>query len=178
MEQTGQENNAQEAREVCLNGAENSSALSSVPSLENGILQKQQPEAKFSSPTPVKTKEPSRIKCKEEAFELPEKYTALSEFFDRLICSLRLLSLRKKSPTFQNISTQVEILAGRKFLLGHLAKIKYVLPEAVQIDKILVHDEETKCMKPMLKLHCYLMLLKVIMENLCSWTSAIFSLPV
>ncbi|KAL2555308.1 CDT1-like protein b [Forsythia ovata] len=148
MEQTGQENNAQEAREVCLNGAENSSALSSVPSLENGILQKQQPEAKFSSPTPVKTKEPSRIKCKEEAFELPEKYTALSEFFDRLICSLRLLSLRKKSPTFQNISTQVEILAGRKFLLGHLAKIKYVLPEAVQIDKILVHDEETKCMKP------------------------------
>ncbi|CAI9767410.1 unnamed protein product [Fraxinus pennsylvanica] len=133
-------------------GQEKSSASSSEPLLEKGLLQNQQPEAKFSSPTPVKTKEPSRIKCKEEASELPEKYTTLSEFFDRLICSLRLLGLRKKSPTFQNISSQVEILAGRKFLLNHLAQIKYVLPEAVQIDKILVHDEETKCMKPDVKI--------------------------
>lgn len=35
----------------------------------------------------------------------------------------------------------------RKFLPSHLAQIKYILPEAVQIDKILVHDEKTKCMK-------------------------------
>lgn len=133
-------------------GQEKSSASSAEPLLEKGLLQNQQPEAKFSSPTPVKTKEPSRIKCKEEASELPEKYTTLSEFFDRLICSLRLLGLRKKSPTFQNISSQVEILAGRKFLLKHLAQIKYVLPEAIQIDKILVHDEETKCMKPDVKI--------------------------
>lgn len=40
----------------------------------------------------------------------------------------------------------------RKFLSRHLAQIKYVLPEAVQIDKILVHDEKTKCMKPELKI--------------------------
>ncbi|CAI9773867.1 unnamed protein product [Fraxinus pennsylvanica] len=63
-----------------------------LPLLEKGILQKHQPEAKFSSPTPVKTKEPSRIKCREEVPELPEWYTALSEFFDHLICSLRRFS--------------------------------------------------------------------------------------
>lgn len=35
----------------------------------------------------------------------------------------------------------------RKFLLSHLAQIKYILPEGVQIEKILIHDEKTKCMK-------------------------------
>ncbi|CAA2980539.1 Hypothetical predicted protein [Olea europaea subsp. europaea] len=82
-------------------GQEKSSASSSELSLEKGLLQTQQSEAKFSSPTPMKAKEPSRIKCKEEASELPEK-------------------------------------------------LKYW--QGVQIDKILVHDEQTKCMKPDVKI--------------------------
>lgn len=30
--------------------------------------------------------------------------------------------------------------------------MKYILPEGVQIDKILIHDEKTKCMKPDMKI--------------------------
>lgn len=39
----------------------------------------------------------------------------------------------------------------RKFEYKHLAQIKYILPEAIQINKILVHDTETMCMKPEIK---------------------------
>ncbi|KAL8457237.1 hypothetical protein ACS0TY_034371 [Phlomoides rotata] len=111
------------------------------------IVDTHQLEDKFSSPTPVKTKEPPRIQSKDELLQLPEKYGALVEFFERMISSLRLLGLRKKTPNFQNVSSQVEILTGRKFLFSHLAQINYIFPEAVQIEKILVHDEKTKCMK-------------------------------
>ncbi|CAK9146485.1 unnamed protein product [Ilex paraguariensis] len=40
----------------------------------------------------------------------------------------------------------------RKFTYRHLAQLKHILPEAVQVDKILIHDEETMCMNPTLKL--------------------------
>lgn len=109
-------------------------------------------EEDFSSPTPVKKKEPSRIQSKDELAQLPEKYGDLLEFFGRMMSSSRLLNLRKKTPTFQNVSSQIEILTGRKFLPSHLAQIKYILPEAVQIDKILTHDEKTKCMKSEMKI--------------------------
>ncbi|PIN09362.1 hypothetical protein CDL12_18040 [Handroanthus impetiginosus] len=125
---------------------------SSISPYEEGIIETHHLEDEFSSPTPVKLKEPSRIKSTEERAELPQKYEILLELFDRMTSSLRLLSLRKRTPTFQNISRQVEILTGRKFLLMHLAQIKYILPEAVQIDKTLIHDEETKCVKPDLKI--------------------------
>ncbi|KAL1541939.1 CDT1-like protein a, chloroplastic isoform X2 [Salvia divinorum] len=114
---------------------------------KEGIAEICQIEEDFSSPTPVKGKERPRIQSKDELAQLPEKYATLLEFFGRLMSSLRLLNLRKKRPTFQNVRSQIEILTGRKFLLSHLAQIKYILPEAVQIDKILVHDEKTKCMK-------------------------------
>ncbi|XP_042013417.1 CDT1-like protein a, chloroplastic isoform X2 [Salvia splendens] len=104
-------------------------------------------EEDFSSPTPVKRKERPRIQSQDELAQLPEKYATLLEFFGRLMSSLRLLNLRKKRPIFQNVRRQIEILAGRKFLPSHLAQIKYILPEAIQIDKILVHNEKTKCMK-------------------------------
>ncbi|KZV32793.1 hypothetical protein F511_23705 [Dorcoceras hygrometricum] len=107
----------------------------------------------FSSPTPAKTKEPSRVKCQEMSIvELSQNYATLSEFYDGMVTSLRLLGLSKRAPTFNNISCQVEILTGRKLLFTHLAQIKYILPEAVQIDKILIHDGKTKCMKPDMKI--------------------------
>lgn len=39
----------------------------------------------------------------------------------------------------------------RKFLYKHLAQIKYILPESLKIDKVLVHDKKTLCMRPDLK---------------------------
>lgn len=105
-------------------------------------------ESNILSRTPAKANETLPIKHKTEAGELPEKYKTISEFFDRMTSSLRLLSLRKKSPTFKNICSQVQILTGRKFSYKHLAQIKFILPEAVETERILIHDEKTKCMEP------------------------------
>ncbi|KAK4428199.1 CDT1-like protein a, chloroplastic [Sesamum alatum] len=145
MEAPARENTAEEKLKSCSN-------VSSISPHKEGIVEIHDVEDNFSSPTPVKPKEPSRIKSKQELAQLPEKYGALLEIFNRMTSSLRLLCLRKRTPTFHNISSQVEILTGRKFLYIHLAQIKYILPEEVQIDKILIHDEKTKCMKSDMKI--------------------------
>lgn len=82
----------------------------------------------------------------DDSIELPEEYKTLSLLFERMNTSIRLLALRKKLPTFRNISTQVEVLSKRKFSCSHLAQMKSVFPEAIQIEKILVHDEISLCM--------------------------------
>ncbi|KAI9175134.1 hypothetical protein LWI28_027875 [Acer negundo] len=106
----------------------------------------------FASQTPEKTNEPLHAILKEEGVKHLEEYKNMVKLFDSMICSLRLLSLRKKPPTFQNISAQVEILAKRKFSCKHLAQMKYLFPEAIQIDKILGHDKKSLCMKPDVKI--------------------------
>lgn len=128
---------------------------SSVPSQssveKSASLEHQKSEAQIVTLTPQKINEPSHKIYKENAIKLSEKYKIIAEFFDCMICSLRLLNLGKKMPTFQNICKQVETLAKREFSYRHLAMIKYILPEAIQIDKILVHDHKTICMKQDMK---------------------------
>ncbi|RWR72297.1 CDT1-like protein a, chloroplastic [Cinnamomum micranthum f. kanehirae] len=80
--------------------------------------------------------------------KLPEKYEMLVEFFNCLVSSTRLLRLKGLRSTFTNISPQIETLTDRRFSYGHLAQLKYVLPEAISIEKILIRDERTLCMKP------------------------------
>lgn len=41
------------------------------------------------------------------------RHKTIVELFYSMNCSLRLLVMRKKSPTFQNISAQVEVLTQR-----------------------------------------------------------------
>jgi chromatin licensing and DNA replication factor 1 len=36
----------------------------------------------------------------------------------------------------------------RRFTHNHLAQLKFILPEAIDIKKILMFDERTSCMKP------------------------------
>lgn len=85
--------------------------------------------------------------------QFPEKLKSLADLFDRMISSVRLLGLKKRLPYFRNISTQVEIMTRRKFSYGHLAQMIYVFPDAIQIEKVLVHDERTLCMIPDLKVN-------------------------
>ncbi|KAF6153376.1 hypothetical protein GIB67_003566 [Kingdonia uniflora] len=136
----------------------------------------------FASPTPEKTTQPIRIKStqavkqlstsfhKEDEFtgdeevelpadivvneevELPDKFSGLAEFFDRIDTSINVLRIRKKLPTFQKICFMVEALTNRKLTYNHLAQMKYLLPEAIQVEKILVQDEKTPCMMPDLKI--------------------------
>lgn len=47
---------------------------SSISPQKEGIVKSHHIEENFSSPTPVKTKEPSRIQSKDELAELPEKW--------------------------------------------------------------------------------------------------------
>ncbi|EPS70981.1 hypothetical protein M569_03778, partial [Genlisea aurea] len=105
----------------------------------------------FLDSTPLKSEGTPRIEDEEKSEKLPEKFDGIMEIFRRMITSVRLLGLRKTTPTFQKISKRVELLTGRKFGFMHLAQIKYMLPEAVQIEKILVHDVRTMCMKPDMK---------------------------
>ncbi|XP_060174798.1 CDT1-like protein a, chloroplastic [Lycium barbarum] len=83
-----------------------------------------------------------------DSVKLPEKYELLVEFFSRMANSVRLLKLKGSSTTFTNISTKVECLTDRKFTYKHLAQMKFLLPEAIEIKKMLVFDERTSCMKP------------------------------
>lgn len=50
------------------------------------------------------------------------------------------------------MNKSVTVSFFRKFTYSHLAQIKYILPEAIQIEKILVHDKKTLCMKPDMKI--------------------------
>ncbi|KAJ6707258.1 hypothetical protein OIU85_027594 [Salix viminalis] len=120
--------------------------------LETTETRKSLEASMFASQTPAKTNEPFHAKFREGELEILERYNTIVELFDGMNCSLRLLALSKKSPTFQNISAQVEVLTQRKFSYRHLAQIKYLLPEAIQTDKILVHDKKSLCMKPDMKI--------------------------
>ncbi|XP_062160162.1 CDT1-like protein b isoform X3 [Alnus glutinosa] len=135
-----------------LPGVEKSTAAPPAHVQKPGIVANQNLELKIACQTPEKTNEPLHTKFKDGDVNLPDKFKIISEFFDGMNCSFRLLSLCKRLPTFQNISTQVEVLTKRKFTYSHLAQIKYILPEAIQIEKILVHDKKTLCMKPDMKI--------------------------
>ncbi|KAL2334472.1 hypothetical protein Fmac_015685 [Flemingia macrophylla] len=106
----------------------------------------------IACPTPQKNTEPLAISSREGQTKIPEKYRNLSELFGHMSCSLRLLRLRKKPPTFQNVCRQVEVLSEREFSYGHLAQIKHLLPDGLCIDRVLVHDKKSLCMVPDMKI--------------------------
>ncbi|PPS01761.1 hypothetical protein GOBAR_AA18896 [Gossypium barbadense] len=80
--------------------------------------------------------------------KLPEKYEMLCEFFNSLDSAIRLLRSKGSMATFTNISPKIECLTDRRFTYCHLAQLKHVLPEAIEIKRMLVFDEKTSCMKP------------------------------
>ncbi|VVB07533.1 unnamed protein product [Arabis nemorensis] len=83
-----------------------------------------------------------------EKEQLPEKYEVLGKFFDALDSSILLSKLRGSKPTFLNISRKIEHLTERRFCYSHLGQLKHILPEAIEIKRVLIHDETTSCMKP------------------------------
>ncbi|XP_010414151.1 PREDICTED: CDT1-like protein a, chloroplastic isoform X2 [Camelina sativa] len=75
--------------------------------------------------------------------EKPPENSTLGKFFDALDSSIMLSKLRGSKPTFSNISKIIEHLTQ-----SHLAQLKHILPEAIEIKRVLMHDERTCCMKP------------------------------
>ncbi|XP_042062740.1 CDT1-like protein a, chloroplastic [Salvia splendens] len=101
------------------------------------------------------SEEPEIAKLKKPAaaeVELPEKYELLEKFFNSLDSSIRLLQLKRSATTFSNISPQIGTLTDRRFTYSHLAQLKFILPEAIVLEKTLQHDERTSCMKPDLRI--------------------------
>ncbi|KAI0496782.1 hypothetical protein KFK09_023106 [Dendrobium nobile] len=83
--------------------------------------------------------------------KLSENYEMLAEFFNCLDSSVQLLRLKGALATFTNISACIQHLTERRFTYRHLAQMKHILPEAISIKKVLLHDEATCCMKPELQ---------------------------
>ncbi|KAK9126774.1 hypothetical protein Scep_015620 [Stephania cephalantha] len=86
-------------------------------------------------------------KSRKLPIKLPEKYEILGEFFDRMESSIRLLKTKRRTRTFTNISKGVESMMDRRFTHKHLAQMKHILPEVIEIEKVLSCDEQTLCMK-------------------------------
>ncbi|KAK9144978.1 hypothetical protein Sjap_004881 [Stephania japonica] len=91
-------------------------------------------------------------KSRKPPIRLPEKYEILGEFFDRMESSIRLLQAKRRTRTFTNISKGVECMMDRRFTHTHLAQMKHILPEVIEIEKVLSCDEQTLCMKPDLQI--------------------------
>ncbi|XP_059626009.1 CDT1-like protein a, chloroplastic [Cornus florida] len=87
----------------------------------------------------------AKSKKVDSSMKLPEKYEILSKFFDSLDCSIRLLRLKGMVSTFTNISPKIEYLTDRRFSQGHLAQLKFILPEVIEINKVRIHNEHTDC---------------------------------
>lgn len=49
---------------------------------------------------------------------------------------------------FTDLYKYVYVCCYRSFGYNHLAQLKFILPEAIEIKKILVRDDRTSCMKP------------------------------
>ncbi|PKA56021.1 CDT1-like protein b [Apostasia shenzhenica] len=157
-----------------LPGVSNSTHLSAAARNHMNTAVKDDSGNKFGYPTPEKpdwklsTKEKKLAKdspiqevhseapvpeITSKFLEIPDKLKGLAELFDKMDTSIRLLGLRKRLSTFQNIRTQVQLLTKREFSYNHLAQMKYAFPDAIQIEKVLIHDEKTLCMKPDLKVN-------------------------
>ncbi|KAK4742855.1 hypothetical protein SAY87_000856 [Trapa incisa] len=93
----------------------------------------------------------SPVKKVKRSDKLPEKYEALNQFFSNLDASIKLLRMRAAVPFFTVLSKQIECLSDRRFTYQHLAQLKYILPEVIEIKRDLVFDEQTSCMKPDLR---------------------------
>ncbi|AQL02121.1 CDT1-like protein a chloroplastic [Zea mays] len=94
----------------------------------------------------------SPVKRKAEV-KLPESYEMLFEFFNCLESSTRLLRMKGSKATFPNICSSIQNLTERRFTHSHLAQLKYIMPEAIVINKILLRDDTTCCMYPDLQVN-------------------------
>ncbi|EAY93202.1 hypothetical protein OsI_15007 [Oryza sativa Indica Group] len=97
-------------------------------------------------PAPVRSPVKRRAK-------LPESYEMLCEFFNCFESSTRLLRMKGSKASFPNICASIQHLSERRFTYSHLAQLKYIMPEVIVINKILLRDETTCCMKPDLQVN-------------------------
>ncbi|XP_020881254.1 CDT1-like protein b isoform X2 [Arabidopsis lyrata subsp. lyrata] len=110
-------------------------------------------ESLFSTKTPNKTVKRQIFSSSpkpEFVVKLPERFEILEEFFNGLDTAIRLLKLKGSPTTYANICPKIEYLTNRIFSYDHLAQMKHIYPEAIELKRVLKYVEDTCCMKPSL----------------------------
>ncbi|KAJ0245740.1 CDT1-like protein b [Hirschfeldia incana] len=102
---------------------------------------------------PVKRQILTSPKKPETTVKLPEKFEILDECFNGLVTAIRLLKLKGSLTSFANICPKIQYLTNRIFMYDHLAQMKHIYPEAIEVKRVLKCDEETSCMKPTLHIN-------------------------
>ncbi|KAF5185826.1 Cdt1-like protein a chloroplastic [Thalictrum thalictroides] len=102
--------------------------------------QRSNPLDLIESSTPSKS-----VKKVKDSIKLPERYEVMTKFYDYMQTTIRLLKSKGTMRSFTNISPGVETLSGRRFTYTHLAQMKYILPEAIELSKVNLVDEHTRC---------------------------------
>ncbi|XP_044981532.1 CDT1-like protein a, chloroplastic [Hordeum vulgare subsp. vulgare] len=80
-------------------------------------------------------------------------YEIVCELFNCFESSTGLLRMKRSKATFPIICSSIQNLAERRFTYGHIAQLKYIMPETIVINKILLRDDKTCCMKPDLQVN-------------------------
>ncbi|GKV12507.1 hypothetical protein SLEP1_g23640 [Rubroshorea leprosula] len=115
------------------------------------------PTRKQTSPSPSESLAPIISDCAptpppkksgNASIKLPQSHEMLCEFFNSLDSAIRLSRMKGLMSNFATISPQVQRLTDRRFSCGHLAQLKHILPEAIEIKRVQMFDERTSCMKP------------------------------
>ncbi|KAF9686858.1 hypothetical protein SADUNF_Sadunf02G0033300 [Salix dunnii] len=101
-----------------------------------------------STTTTSKLHKPRKKQDRNGLTKIPDKYEMLGEFFANLDSSIRLLRMKGSMSTLSNISPKIESLTDRRFTHKHLAQLKYIMPEVIEIKRVLRFNEQTSCMKP------------------------------
>ncbi|MCO5601772.1 hypothetical protein L7F22_055897 [Adiantum nelumboides] len=103
-------------------------------------LEETKPKAQETWPPAHKSKsKPSSLKE-----ELPQKLLLLEELYQSMEAAINLLRIRHKICTFSTVAAAVESSTQRRFLRSHLAQMKHILPDALQVEEYLSWDAESQ----------------------------------
>ncbi|CAN7135383.1 unnamed protein product [Brassica rapa subsp. narinosa] len=105
------------------------------------------------SDKPVKRQILTSPRKPETTVKLPKRFEILDECFNGLVTAIRLLKLKGSLTSFANICPKIEYLTNRIFSYDHLAQMKHIYPEAIEVKRVLKCDSETSCMKPTLHIN-------------------------
>ncbi|KAL2622738.1 hypothetical protein R1flu_002943 [Riccia fluitans] len=98
-----------------------------------------------SGGSPPKAVAPERAQPKKkQPLQLPPKLKLLETFYEGLEAAISLLFCRRQMCTLKTVCKTVEQMSKRRFLRSHLAQLKFLFPEAIEIDYVRVPDLDSR----------------------------------
>ncbi|KAJ7972670.1 CDT1-like protein a, chloroplastic [Quillaja saponaria] len=89
---------------------------------------------------------PQSPKPNQLSSKTPEKHSQLPRRSRNSGTALSLKEIRKDRG--KNVVNRPIKLPEKRFTHGHLAQLKFILPEVIELKKVLVLDDRTSCIKP------------------------------